>query len=174
MKIRYTNTVEHLVAFNHFHMSRSPVMRWIRWKIPLALAGLIVLTGIRVNRPGEILSIVASVIVAGLFLLFMWLSRAVSTWFFVRRLLTEGKNSSVLCEHELEVMPDGLVEISPVSELRSKWESVERIESTSDYTFVYIQATAAHVIPRRAVAEGDYETFAVALREARTLAVRSS
>ena len=123
VKIRYTNTVEHLAAFQRFHLSRSPAMRWMRWRIPLIVAFLIVLCGVRMGRPGETKYIAFFTTIAVLFLVFNALFSALNARVITRRLVAEGENRGVLCEHVLEITPDSLIETTPVSELRSKWIS---------------------------------------------------
>jgi hypothetical protein len=54
---------------------------------------------------------------------------------------------------------------TPYSESNTALEVVEKVESTDKYTFIYLNAVAALVIPRDSVSEGDYEAFVEAVRE---------
>jgi len=67
----------------------------------------------------------------------------------VRKLASEGKNKGILGSHTIIISEEGLQEITEVSESRSIWSGIERIEENEEYIFVYIGAYQAHVIPKR-------------------------
>ncbi|NIS84613.1 MAG: YcxB family protein, partial [Nitrospinaceae bacterium] len=50
-------------------------------------------------------------------------------------------------------------EESEVGESRINWNGVTKIISAGDYTYIYIGAANAHVIPKYSIREGDYHTF---------------
>jgi hypothetical protein len=86
----------------------------------------------------------------------------------VAKLYREGGNPGVLGEHELQFDGAHLIERSPVSELTTRLEGIQKVVRTDQYTFVYLGAVAAHVIPRNRIEEGDFATFSAALAAATT------
>ncbi len=76
-----------------------------------------------------------------------------------KKSLLEGKNKGFLCEHKLEITPECLIESTSSGEQKTKWDAVERIASIKDYTFVYIGSVMAHIIPEKAIIEGNYSKF---------------
>ena len=83
----------------------------------------------------------------------------------VRRLFKEGANKGLAGAHELELIGRELLVKSALSESRLRLEIVEQVVSDGDYTFIYISATMAYVIPHDKVLQGDPLKFADAVRE---------
>jgi hypothetical protein len=164
MRIRYSNTLEDLVTFNRHYCDHSPTMRWkftlwtkIAPAVVLPVAALATVT----TGYGAYL-FAGSCLAAYMFFLMPGLMR----WEHertVRRLYTEGKDSFL--SHELELTPVALIERSAVGETLSRLESIERVESEGEYTFIYLTPITAHVVPRHGVTDGDYEAFVAALRQ---------
>jgi hypothetical protein len=71
----------------------------------------------------------------------------------------------VLGPHELELVGQELVERTPISESRTRLQAFERVVTEGGYTFVYLSAVTAHVIPHAAVRDGDPEAFVHALTQ---------
>ena len=61
--------------------------------------------------------------------------------------------------HQLSFNDIGVTEESENTRGTTTWKNIERIESTPDYTFVYVGPVSAYVIPRSGVIEGDYKSF---------------
>ena len=51
------------------------------------------------------------------------------------------------------------------SESRTRLEIIERIASDGEYTFIYVSAVMAYVVPHDAVSEGGPEAFSEAIKE---------
>jgi hypothetical protein len=165
VQVRYENTLEDLVSFNLFHLRTSPHLQrsiWINtWAIPAlaALAGAVVALNTQ-NVEWAVWAVLFAV-------LYVLIYRKLSAHLMersIRALLTEGSNEAVLCEHILEVTPAGLMERTPVSEATTAWRAIRRIEDIDRFTFIYTQATHAHVVPRDRVVEGDCVAFCDAVR----------
>jgi hypothetical protein len=77
----------------------------------------------------------------------------------------EGWNKTILCEHQLEVTDDGLIERNLFSESKIRWEAIERVERTETHSFVYVSAVSAHIIPHERILEGDCEAFVAQLQK---------
>jgi hypothetical protein len=69
----------------------------------------------------------------------------------IRRMLEEERpGRGQVGKHRLALSEDGIVESTAVSESRTSWAGVDRVEQNSDYIFIYTSAAAAHMIPKRA------------------------
>jgi hypothetical protein len=82
----------------------------------------------------------------------------------VRKLFREGANKSLIGPHELELLGGELISRSPFSESKMRLEAVERIAFDGRYTYIYVGALTAHVIPQDSVWDGDLEAFSEALQ----------
>jgi hypothetical protein len=58
-----------------------------------------------------------------------------------------------------------LIERTRYSENRTALEAIEEVVSNGDYTFIYIGAVSAHVIPHDTVSEGNLDAFVEALKK---------
>ena len=68
----------------------------------------------------------------------------------IHELVKEEKpNQGQLGVHKITLNESGVVERTVVGESHTTWAGVHRIEQDRDYIFIYTQAHAAHVIPKR-------------------------
>ena len=163
--LRYSITIEDLVAFNRFHNLHSPEL--IRQRrlvtVILPVAALIAITVMAVLSR-DLWSFLFPFLVIILYMAF--LRRAYGTAFDkkVRRLYSEGKNRAALGAHGLSIDEDGLTSETEVSSSTISFKGIEKIESSPTHTFIYMSAMSAMVIPKGSVTEGDYENFFAQLR----------
>jgi YcxB-like protein len=163
--LRYSTTIEDLVAFNRFHNLHSP--RLIRQR-RLVTVILPVAALIGVSVMAILTRDLWSFLFPFLFIIFYgaFLRRAYGKAFDkkVRRLYSEGKNSAALGAHRLSIREDGLTSETEVSSSTISFKGIEKIESSPTHIFIYISAISAMVIPKAGVTEGDYEDFLAQLR----------
>ena len=77
-----------------------------------------------------------------------------------RKAIPKGENNGVLGHHKIVLNDKGLIETMSVNETFHSWKSVERIEQSDEYIFIYIGPSMAHFIPKRFFADrGDAERF---------------
>lgn len=163
MRVRYTTTVDHLMALHRHHHAKS-ALRKLRKYVVLAVILLVFTALYRISRPGRELEYLGfGATFSMIFLAVIWVETKVGEWYVKRSYGEHGRNRSVLCEHVLEVTPEALVERTPFGETHSKWNSIEAVEESKGYLFIYIQAHAAHVVPKSSLAEGDAQEFREAL-----------
>lgn len=74
---------------------------------------------------------------------------------FTERTYAAGKNAGLLGPHTVELTEEGVVERTPVRELKVKWEAVEKVASSDTHLFVWTSGFNALVVPRRAFADED-------------------
>jgi len=72
--------------------------------------------------------------------------------------------SGVIGPHEVQILPEGLRDVTPVTESLTRWEAIVRITRRGDYLAFWISPYLAHVIPGRAFADAD--AFAAFERQA--------
>jgi hypothetical protein len=166
VNICYENTIEDMVVFNRHHCNHSPQMRrilaWRMWGPPVYVLAGFSLVALFVGS--------ISLFVCGVFgsVASLCIARPLLSWEldrYVRRLYAEGRNQTTLGRHELELTAETLVERTSCTEAAMRLEAIERVVTDEGYTFIYVSAMAAHVVPQHAVLEGDYEAFVAALRE---------
>jgi hypothetical protein len=94
---------------------------------------------------------------------------AALTWFFEKRMTRSGildllkeerPDKGQIGKHKVKLDETGLVASTAVSESRTLWSGVHRVEHDPDYIYIYTAATAAHVIPKRSFnSEDEAERF---------------
>ncbi len=160
-EIEYTVSEEDVLLFNDYHEEHSPSaqssLRRQRYGMPVFFLGcgtLLFLLGRRV------MPLVSFAIISGIWIVWFpeymqWHRRRVA-----RKMYREGdKRDTLYCQRRLQIRAEGLGYISKFEESLTKWAGVEKVVSTNGYTFVYTGALTAHVIPKHAITQGDYEAF---------------
>lgn len=71
----------------------------------------------------------------------------------------------MICDHELEITEEAIIERTEYSETKSFWNVIERIEENENFAFIYIMTNAAHVIPKDRILDGDYHVFILKAKE---------
>ncbi len=174
MRLRYRNTIDDGVAFNLFHIRHSPTLRRnvaiTTWVLSIA-AGIAAFFAINwLPSPHGAEAVQFSAAIAAI------ITTALCVWTLPRslrhsmtkqacKLYAEGQNRTFVCEHELEIAEQALIERTPYSQSEARYEVIEHIQITKDYTFIYVSAISAHVIPHERVLEGDCEAFIAEVRK---------
>jgi hypothetical protein len=83
----------------------------------------------------------------------------------LRKFYSQGSTRGITGMRECELCADGVIVRSETGELKTRWEGLDRIVTTDDYTFIVLSSVSTHVIPRRGVVEGDYGSFVRALMD---------
>lgn len=164
MRIRFECTMEDVLAFSDFHYQHSPMVnRFIFWYRLIGALTIVLLP-----------SVLIQVLVPDVPLLFrLAVSLLCAIGFAFRasaiikrrmrkqtlKLYNEGKNSSFLGKHALELTDTGLITRSEYTETKLAWGAIERIEASPDYTFLYISSVQAYVIPHNRIYEGDFRAL---------------
>lgn len=166
MKIRYENSLEDLVAFNRYHCDHSPTLRQMKWLLIWAFPLCILLVAVPLTLlAGALEMSAAAAAIAALYALVMpGVFRRSVDW-QTRKLYSEGANKGVLGEHELELTGDDLIERTPYGEQRMQLQAIERVATAGGYTFIYLSAIMAFVVPQDAVLDGDYEAFVERIKQ---------
>lgn len=79
------------------------------------------------------------------------------------KMYAEGQNNGIIGEHELQIDADGLVEKTPLGEVRQGWDTIKDIVSHNNRTYIFISDTNAYILPQQSVVQGDYNAFVAEL-----------
>jgi hypothetical protein len=178
MSIRFQTTIDHLIAFNRFHLENSPAWRGQQfiqstlWSI-LVLSWSVLLFVTVVPRQvvvdNHVLTIVLIVTCLGLaigtFFFIRWRMTANSEW-IMRKLLAEGSNRTILGWCEVSLTGNRLFVKRELLDGSFELRAIEKVATTDDYAFVYVSSVSAVVIPLRLFPEDEYRDFVNELLEA--------
>jgi len=164
--LRYEVKFDDIVEFNKHHMRSSGIGRDGTRMVVIILSFLMLFALIpKAGSPDfwsllvvDVLTVILSIC---LYILFR-------NWFLkrtVRRIYGKRAHPGLIGSHKITVSDQGVVEESEVGEHRVNWNGITRIESSDMYTFIYIGPAMAHVIPKSAIEEGDYDVFVAQARE---------
>jgi len=156
MEIEYELTPDDFYYFQWRAATKSKFAKRARYKAYLAVFflffTLFVLSGI--DSEGFHLSRASFIWIAVYFPVI-----ALIMLFFERRAIRRGildlmkdekPGRGQLGTHKIVLNEAGLVESTAVNQSRHSWAGVDRVEQDRDYIFIYTQAHAAHIIPKRA------------------------
>lgn len=73
-------------------------------------------------------------------------------------LLMVRQSAGVIGPHEMQLLPEGLRDVTPVTESLTRWPAIFRITRRGDYLAFWISPYLAHLVPGRAFP--DAQTFA--------------
>jgi hypothetical protein len=159
VELDYELTREDLYAFQWRAAFESPRGRrtrrcvYLGWLLAIVLFAIVPAIGphgFAISRVSFTFILVAFPIVA----LAQWYLERRLMRRFIRRLLEDEKpGRGQLGKHRLAMSEEGVVESTAVSESRTTWAGVDRVEQNSDYIFIYTSPAAAHMIPKRAFRE---------------------
>src|SRR5215203_98452 len=83
-------------------------------------------------------------------LLFILYASSVHFWNrYSRRIMAPQQNGPLLGPHTFFLTPEGFEDHGNLSFSRTTWSAVQAIQETPQHLYVFIDKTAAHIIPRR-------------------------
>ena len=65
---------------------------------------------------------------------------------------SEGQNRGLLSRHRVTISPEGVTESGEFGQTSTMWRAVERIAVADEHAYIYTNALAAIIVPRRPVA----------------------
>lgn len=184
IEIEYDLSMEDYVAFNVHHLLHSPAQQQLQFRIRLWVTVLLVLGNVilllyRAAR-GPLSELdfflhglvgVATLIAFGIPLLFrkrqgQRYQRAYER--AVRNALKVGDFSSIVGIRRCRVTKEDLETIAPLWESKWRLPTVQRIEVTPQYAFVYVTPNQAIIFPVRAFVSSDHFATFIANLEGHT------
>ena len=166
MKIKYAIELEDFFAFSDYLIKTSPLMRKsIRkgqmWWASGPLAAGLILSILRGYSSEETLVTLAALSVAislPMFLLykhyFKYRNRKQIKIFY-----ENDSYKGILGPHEMTINDTCLTEKSAENESKVPWNLIDRIETMSDYTFVFTDEITAYIIPHKKITGSNASQF---------------
>ncbi len=171
MKLEYSVSLEDIIAFNNHHMEATPsirrklaVMRFV-WSFAPLLA-IWAITSFEGMAPGKAMwaiGFVAICISAPIFLLQPFYLRWCNNR-QVRKVYSSEKSQALLGAREIKISSSALLETTPEGENQTSYDSISRIDSDDDYTFIYAANSKVHIVPKKTVQSGNYDEFVAELK----------
>lgn len=162
MTVEYEMTPDDWVAFNLYHHRRSPTARrrYLRsWFFAAGvwLLGCLALWHLADRGRGTplqtFLALLPLFIAVPIYLVwYPWAYRR-NLRRTVAGMVSEGRNRRLFGRHRVTISPRGIAECGEFGESTTAWQAVERVVSAGEYAYVYLNAVAAIVVPRRAFAD---------------------
>jgi hypothetical protein len=170
MVLKFSNTVDDIVAFNRYHCSASPQIRTAKRKQHLLfvlMLGAFATSLLAYTRSPFVAAGTFGAGLAGLVLSQTLLKETFARRRdeLVRRMLLESSNDGILGPRRLSVLEDRLEEESATSRNSVRYEAIGRLEETPQYVFIYLNSQQAVVVPKREVAPTELEAFMRVLRQ---------
>ncbi len=71
--------------------------------------------------------------------------------------ISDDDAATVVGEHTIELLGDGLLETKPVGELRITWDDIVKLERSKSHLYIYLTEDAAIIVPKETLV--DHESF---------------
>jgi hypothetical protein len=171
MKVQYELNREDFIAFNLYHMIHSPALGLNRRGQRLVLLivaevlGLVILFD---PQPFTVSYFLVWCIIGVLLILIFcvpFMSRH-STRKVAAAMFNERKNQASRGTSEIRLSPMEIIVRDGLSSASIRWDAVEKIVEDVSYIYIYLSATEALIIPRRAFpGAAEFTTFAATARK---------
>lgn len=164
--IKFKVEMDDIIAFNQHFVLSSPVCRANRKRTVTICASIF--ASVALLQAFSLKSFVPLVLWTVITTLFcFWIYRLTGKVSAkrIRRLYSADKDKLVLCEHEMDNLPDGFVDKTPLCEQKAKFPAIVQIDETPSHIFIFTGSMQAHIIPKGKVSEGDFGKFVALLRE---------
>jgi YcxB-like protein len=169
MTAEYELTKDDLRAFNLYHHGHSPASRrhyLLAWWVPaviwfLVCAGIWYFAGREGRTPlRAFLDLLPLFCGVPLYLLcFPWAYRR-KLRKMVDAMAGEGENRGLFSHHRVTISPESVTDSCEHGQTSSTWRGVERVVAADEHAYIYINALAALIVPRRAFADpAEFEEF---------------
>jgi hypothetical protein len=156
-QVSYVLTLADIHAFNQHYAQTSPVVRRARLRVRLAMTFFLalLLSALGWGARADVgFWVMGAVIIAFWFAIFPRRLESMQRT-FTERTYAVGKNAGLLGPHTVELTEEGIVERTPVRELKVKWEAMERVAHSDQHLFLWTSGFNALVLPRRAFESED-------------------
>lgn len=154
MKIRYHVSRKDLWSVVWRISMQSPVVRIL----PLPLLALVWVSNFRYEEYSK-LSLGERVGIATASSLFVLLFFVIVMFLMIAVQVYVAKKGGTVGDHTLEILDEGLREVSSAAEITSRWSAIRKVRKTSSVVIIRT-AAFAHMIPTKfAMLEGDLAEF---------------
>lgn len=153
MNIEYELTHNDIIEFNLFHMSHSPNMRrqtlYTRALLSLLVIIMIFSSLYFVLRISMLISFIGCTF-GGVFYFFIYpFVHEESVIRYLKKMLSEGDNKTVLGHRIISLFPDGIFFKSQTEESKLNWSAIDKVVQNEKFIFLYTSSTNAVPIPKK-------------------------
>jgi hypothetical protein len=167
--IKFKVEMDDIVALNRHFVASSPVYRAIRKRSVVTCATVFTcLAVLQAFLHRSLFPLAIWFVVTIFFCLWIYTKSGRVSAKKISRIYSEDRDRLVLCEHEIEILPDGFVDKSPLGEQRTKFPAIVRLDETPSHVFIFTGSLQAHIIPKGKVSEGDLGAFVGQLKKERS------
>ncbi len=166
MKIKYELNLEDFFVFSDYLIKTSPLMRktirkgqmW--WASGPLIAGLMlsIFRGYPPEKALTTLAVLSFSISLPMFLMYKNYFRYRNKK-QIKALSEEDRYKEILGTHKMTISENYLIEQTPENENKVPWDSIDRIETISDHTFIFTDEVTAYIIPHKKMTSGDTSQF---------------
>lgn len=151
MRFEYELKFRDWMLFNITHQFLSPWLQFFYVGMSVLMYGITARTA----------SPLASVIVAVIFFSLLWLLQLLFNVIYCL-----GRNKALLTRHVVELHDDAFYEETEFNKGFHYWPGIAKVVHRPGFAAVYVNALAAHIIPRRAFAsDTQLREFVAAIRD---------
>ena len=166
MKIKYEIDLEDFLIFSNYLIKTSPLMiKTIRkgqmwWASGPLAAGLIlsILRGYSPDKTLITLALLSAAISLPMFLLYKHYFKYRNTK-SIQSLAKNDAYKSVLGKHEMTISAEYLAEKTEENNIKVQWDSIFKIETAVDHTFIFTDEVTAYIIPHKKITVGNAPQF---------------
>lgn len=166
MKIKYEIDLEDFLIFSNYLIKTSPLMiKTIRkgqmwWASGPLAAGLIlsILRGYSPDKTLVTLALLSAAISLPMFLLYKHYFKYRNTK-NIQSLSKENAYKSILGPHEMTISVEYLAEKTEENDIKVQWDSIKKIETAEDHTFIFTNDVTAYIIPHKKIVSGNASQF---------------
>jgi hypothetical protein len=152
-KVEYDLTKEDYIAFNMHYLDHSPIIKRSlfiqRYVVALVFLAFPFIFSNMSGVPLLLPLIVYGAIFIAWIVYYPRYFKA-TTKKRILRMIDEGSNDNLFGPRSMILSESGVEEISDHGESRSSWRSIEKIDETVDYIYIYISSINAYLVPIRA------------------------
>ena len=176
MNVQVDITKQDVVEFNLYHHSRSPSSKRTKWALTLPgflWSGFWLVLSLLSETPEETVLALMPLWLGG----FAYIAVILLSWRRgvarqVGKYLAEGENKGLFGPRQVLLTPEGITETGELQTSTINWRAGEKIVVLPDCAYVYLNAVAAYIIPKRAFAsEPGFDAFIGAAQDYHAQAV---
>lgn len=174
MKLIYSNSLDDSVVFNNWYAESIPnfkaSLQCTRTLISLGIVGVcLLLANFRFEQPTQrqdVYALIFGGVVAAIYFYIKYpaaIKRRREVC--VREIYKDGKGEgSTFGKHTLEIVGSSLHEKAEFNESKHEIAKLHKIAEIPDYVFIMVGPSAALIIPRNKVEEGNLDAFVLELK----------
>ncbi len=166
MQIEFEVNIDDCFALNQHLIKNASIMKsavrkgQIWWAIgPFAGVTLLaVFRKIPFEKALILIAVVTAILSTPVFFLyplyFKWQNRK-----FIKKSCESEKSKGIIGKHLIEVTDENFREKTDFNDTYIPWKGIDRIETTQNHTFIFVNEITAYIVPRHSLSAESYNSF---------------